>query len=195
MAGRIGTLHLRYRTRRGGSIGAALPPQIDRALQSRLGDALDERLSAMLGTDPTVVVIREVHTRVTIDRSDWSLDSRVVDKVGRASVDAVAAALGAPASDESVVRFADHAEFIGSFIVDLMGGSAWDRWYYGAFHRYRQADERASIHAVLEDNRTHAAGVFGWLARRGQLAAVLARPGAPTRHRRRRQVRCPPERE
>lgn len=178
MQGRIGALHLHYSAPSGGSTVAALAPGLDRALQSGLGDALGERLSSMLGTDTSVVVIRELTARVVMGRSDWSLDSRVVDKISRSSADAVSRVLSGESSPESVVRFADQAEFIGSFILDLIGGSAWERWYYGAFRRYRQSDATATIQAVLTDHRAHAARVFGWLARRGQLATVLAVIGA-----------------
>jgi hypothetical protein len=178
MSSRIGTLHLRYRARRGGPLATAVVPGLDRAMRARLGEALEGRLATILGDDPAVIVIRELNARVAIGRDDWSLDSRAVDRISRASADAVSAALSAPASAEAVMRFADQAEFIGSFIVDLLNASAWDRWYYGAFQRYRQSDAAGTIRAVLDDHAGHAAAVFGWLARRGQLGAVLALLGA-----------------
>ena len=51
------------------------------------------------------------------------------------------------------MRFTGEAEFVGSFLVDLVAGSAWEHWYYGAFHRYRRADADATIRAVLGGER------------------------------------------
>src|SRR5262245_37851282 len=156
MSSRIGALHVRYRSR-GSGLATAMAPHVDRLLASRLGDAIDERLTRALGETTEVVVIRDLKTRVTLARSDWSLDSRVLDQMGRASVDAIAAAIAGPSTTDDVVRFADQAEFVGSFIIDLLGGSAWDRWYYGAFARYHSGDAAGIIAAVLEDNREHVA--------------------------------------
>jgi hypothetical protein len=176
MSSRIGTLHVDYRAN-GRSHLAAMVPQLDRLLAARLGGAIDERLPTLLGNDLEVVVIREVRAQATIRLADWSLDRTLLDAMGRASIDAIGEALAAPPDDDRIVRFADQAEFIGSFIVDLLARSAWERWYFGAFHRYRQSDDAATIGAILDDNRAHAVGVFGWLARRGHLDALLARLG------------------
>src|SRR5207244_4123604 len=149
MQGRIGALHVHYRAAASTSIAAALTPALDRALQGGLGEAIGDRLEVILGDDPSVVVIRELTTTVRIRKADWSLDSRVVDRISHASADAVAFALGTPGPTDDVIRFADQAEFVGTFIVDLIDGSAWDRWYYGAFLRYRQTDPAATLEAVF----------------------------------------------
>ena len=47
-----------------------------------------------------------------------------------------------------VMRFADEAEFIGSFILDLLEETAWDRWYFGAFESYRRGGARESVAVV-----------------------------------------------
>jgi hypothetical protein len=171
---RIGLLHLQYRARRGSTLAVALMPHLDRVLGASLADAIDARLAALVGDAKEVVVIRDLNSRVALGRSDWSLDSRVLDRIGRASADAIVSILGRPAAGDSVVRFADQAEFVGSFILEMLAGTAWDRWYYGAFHRYRQADAAATIAAVLDDNAPDVAAIFGWLERRGRLDAVLA---------------------
>jgi hypothetical protein len=178
MSSRIGSLHLRYRSPGGGSLAAAMAPHLDRLLAARLGDAIDERLTTRLGDDAEVIVIRELTARVAMGRADWSLDSRFVDKIGRASVDAIVSTLGRPASSDSIVRFADQAEFVGSFILDLLAGLAWERWYFGAFTRYRRGDTAETIGAVLQGNHAHAVAIFGWLARRGHLDTVIALLGS-----------------
>jgi hypothetical protein len=177
MDGRIGDLHVRYRTPRGSLATAAGIPAVDRALATRLGDAIAERLGRVLPPDPSVIVVRELTARVALGPSDWSLDARAVDRISRASCAALADVLHADPPD-LVMRFDDEPAFIGSFIVDLLGGTAWDRWYFGAFQRYRDGDMKATLAAVLEDHRQYAPLVFAWLARRGRLAAVLSLIGS-----------------
>jgi len=173
MQDRIGALHLHYRVS-SGSLGAALAPEFDRAVRAGLADALGARMSAMFGDDPSVVVIRELMAPVVVEKSDWSLNSRVVARICAASAASAATLLSRNAPTDLVVRFADEAEFVGSFIVELIAGSAWRHWYYGAFHRYRRADAAATIHAVLAESGVEAARVFAWLSRRGQLSAILS---------------------
>jgi hypothetical protein len=178
MDGRIGDLHVRYRTPRGSVAIAAGVPAVHRALAARLGDAIGERLAHVLPQDAAVIVVRELSARVTLGPSDWTLDARAIDRISRASCAALADVLHADPPPDLVMRFDDEPAFIGSFIVDLLGGTAWDRWYFGAFQRYRDGEVKSTLAAVLEDHRHFVPLVFAWLARRGRLAAVLALIGA-----------------
>ena len=174
MQDRVGTLHLNYSLRRGSTLGPALAPGFDRAVRAGLADALSRRMTAMMGNDTAVIVIRELEATVALGGTDAMLDGRVVDHVCRSAADAVADLLAHDTSPEAVMRFTDQTEFVGSFNVALLEGSAWSRWYFGAFERLRQADTVTTLRAVLEDCGANAARVFGWLSHRGRLAAVLA---------------------
>lgn len=174
MDDRIGALHLHYRIRGGGSLWPALFAGFDRAVRAGLGEALSRRMTAMLGDDKAVIVVREIKAFVALDKTDCTLDSQVVEYISRASAQAVLTMLSGDPPADSVMRFEDQTEFVASFIVALIDGSAWDRWYYGAFHRYRRADPIATLRAVLEESGAEVATVFSWLSRRGHLAALLA---------------------
>lgn len=170
MQPRVGALHVRYRVR--DPSAAALAPSIQRALATRLSDALGQRLEAAFGDDESVIVIRELHGRVNLAGVDRLLDSRVVDRLCAASLDALRDRLSDPDPDV-LMRFADEAEFVGAFILDLLEWLAWDRWYFGAFVRYRRESGAETLRAVLADC-SHVARVYAWLQRRGRLEAVLA---------------------
>lgn len=174
MQDRIGSLHLNHRLRRGGTLGPALAPAIDRAVRAGLADALSRRMHAMMGDDPAVIVIRELHTSVKLGAASAMLDGQIVEQVSRSAADAVAELLAGEVPADKVMRFADQTEFVGSFIVELIEGTAWARWYFGAFDRHRHADTAAALRAVLDDCGAGAARVLGWLSRRGYLDAVLA---------------------
>lgn len=173
---RIGSVHLAYRLRSGGTLGPASVGACDRAIQLGLADAFRRRMSDMLGDDDddSVIVIRELKTSVRLDQGDIALDSHVVDRVSRSLSDAALALVHDDASAASVMRFADQAEFVGSFIVSLIDGSAWSRWYFGAFAQHRRSDDTQTLRAVLEDCGPDAPTVFGWLSRHGHLPPVLA---------------------
>ena len=178
MEGRIGALHVRYRIPPASAGAAALAPGLDRAIRTRLGEAVAARMSLVFGGDPSVVVIRELNTRVALNSRDLTLDSRAIERISRASVDAVADLLHESDTPDAVMRFADQAEFVGSFLLDVLQGTAWDRWYFGAFQSYRRADVRDTIAAVLADRQTECARIFAWLARRGRLRDVIALIGS-----------------
>lgn len=174
MEDRIGTLHLDYRVSGSTSLGQALVPGFDRAVRAGLADALGARMAAMLGEDASVIVIRELSAPVVLDKADCALDARVVERICRSAGDALTTMLSRDPPEEAIVRFADEAEFVGSFILDLIAGAAWERWHYGAFRRYRRADAKTTIRAVLAESGAEVARVLAWLARRGQLDAVLS---------------------
>ncbi|MCE3603659.1 hypothetical protein LXA47_08570 [Massilia sp. P8910] len=193
MIDRIGELHLHYRVSQDRSLASAVSASVDRAVRSGLGEALDARIAALLGDQRAVIVVREIRSSVALGPADWSLDSRVVECISRAAADALLTMLSGNPAPDSVMRFDDQAAFTGAFIVALLEGSAWERWYYGAFHRYRRADPAATLRALLEECGDDITALFGWLARHGHLAALLtlvtprdarrllgaARPAAP----------------
>jgi hypothetical protein len=172
---RIGSLHVTYRVH-GRTLDAALTPGFDRAIQNGLADAVNARLTAMFGDDPAVIVVRELNTALSFDK-ETLLDSRVIERMCASSVDALGRVLARESSSESVIRFADQAEFVGSFIVDLVDGRAWGHWYYGAFRRFRRADPRETIRAILAESGVDAARVVAWLQRHGKLDALMELTG------------------
>lgn len=173
MIDRIGTLNLHYLVGRG-RLAPALTAGLDRALHAGLGDALGRRMPALLGDDKVVTVVRELNATVALAISGATLDSQVVDTFSRACTTALADLLSSDPDGDAVMRFDDETAFAGSFIVALLDGSAWDRWYFGAFHRYRRADARSTLRAVLEESGIVPSALFAWLARHGQLSAMLA---------------------
>ena len=175
MDARIGSLEVRYHTPGLDPDLAARLPALTRALELQLAGALDVDLTAAIGDGRDVYVVRELSVRTALD-DGWILDRPVVERISRASVEAVSVALARPSDD--VKHFADQAEFLCAFIVDELEGTAAGRWYFGAFSAYRRADAAATIEAVLAAHPGHVAATLGRLARHGRLDALLAALGA-----------------
>jgi hypothetical protein len=173
MRDRIGALHLDFRVPRGGSLAAAVPPSVERAVRAGLARALEERLAATFGDDGSVIVVRELASRVALGRPEWSLDVRAVDRICRSSLEAMASLLARSPPDE-VARWPSETDFVGAFVLELLAGTAWDRWYFGAFRRLRRADPRETLEAVLRERGAEAPRLLAWLAARGRLQDVLA---------------------
>jgi hypothetical protein len=172
MHGRIGSLHVRYRVPPGARFGPAAALGIDRALVEEAGEVVADRLNRLLGSDEEVVVVREATARLSLRPSQWSTNGEMLGRFGRAAADAVVDVIAKPPPD-SVVRFADQAEFIGRFLVELWDGTAWDRWYYGAFGPLRRAGTAETAEAVFTEYPDDVPAVLGWLARHDQLSRFL----------------------
>lgn len=173
MQDRVGTLDLNWRLAAGRAAPASLPG-LERTLRAGLGEALGRRLAELRGDGNEVIVIREVEASVALTGVDAALDAHVLDRVGRAAADAVVDLLARDTTPDAVMRFVDQTAFVGAFIADLLDGTAWQRWYFGAFEPLRGVDDAGTLRAVLADCGGGAARVLGWLSRHGRLAAVLA---------------------
>jgi hypothetical protein len=176
MDGRIGTLDLRYLTNGTNPLVAAGLPALTRALERDLAEALDARLTALLGHGREVFVVRELRAETTLAADALALEAPVVEGISRAYADAIVDRLIRP--DDDVVRFQDQAEFVTAFIIDEIEAPAADRWYFGAFRKYRRANAGSTIDAVLAAHPMEVPGILARLARGGRLDAVLALVGA-----------------
>ena len=165
MQGSIGRHHVEYRIGSRSPAAAALLPAIDRALQQALASAIEQRLARALGDDGQVVVIREATAHAVLHARDCALTSAIVDRVSASAADAVVSIVAAPAGSDTVMRFASETEFVGSFIVEVLAGTALNRWFFGPLHKYARDTPAETIAAVLADH--DAAQVLRWLKEHG----------------------------
>jgi hypothetical protein len=73
-----------------------------------------------------------------------------------------------------VVRFGDDAHFRARFLADLVTGSAWQRWYYGAFAPLRDDPVPDAVRRVLAEAGAGSPAVLAALHRLGAAGRVLA---------------------
>lgn len=142
--------------------------------------AYEEALERRLGSDPGVVVLRNVKSRLFLPLDETPTDSQLARRWGEriaASVYRRIAETGP--GDADLVRFEDQADYVAQFLADLVEGNASGRWYYGGF---RYLDGRGVTEAatrVLLDNRDHLSAILVRLARRGVLGRAIAVMDAP----------------
>ncbi len=169
---RVGELHVQCSVRGDVAMAAQLPT-LERALCQQLALALGAGLDAAFGQDAAVLVVRELHGSAVLPAGEAVSDVGLVELVCMSTLQAMERLLRQPAAAGVVMRFEDEAAFTGSFIADLLAGVAWDRWYYGAFRRFREADTATTIRAVLAGAGVPLPRVLAWLSQRGLLPALL----------------------
>ena len=174
MKARVEQVALRYRLPVGAPRVHAQLPSIERALHARLADEIASQLEAVDEGSDEVIVVREATVRVTLRVGEHARDAAALERVSHAAREAVVALLARPADDEEQVRrFDSDAAYAGAFVLELLGGTAWDRWYFDGFVRFRRADPATTIVALLADADTECIALFAWLEQRGRLAEVL----------------------
>jgi hypothetical protein len=174
----MGRLHCRYTL--SGADAADVGARLDRVAAqavTRTGNALQE----LLGDTPAVYVLRDVTTR-----HRWSVTQLSDDELGELWGRGIATALvraiaGDPGGGSNLIRFSDHADYVASFVADLVDGSAWSHWWYGAFTPYAARPRRQALLDVLLEHRAGLAGILAVLYRRGALGRVVDALGEPAR--------------
>ena len=171
MSSRVGTLHAG--TECTGRPRPVSVRRLDRLAAEQLPDELEPALAAF-GAEEAVYVVRRVHARTTVNlttTSDMALAHRWGRDLGRSVAMAIA---NDPGDGTNLVRFASDAEFVASFVADMLAGTAWQRWYFGAFSRHRSESAARAVEAVLVEHRHDLAAVLAELRRRGLLETLLA---------------------
>jgi hypothetical protein len=171
MEGRIGRLHCRYCI----SADSALPliARLDEVGRQALASYCARALDGVMQDNRTVWIVRSVTVPFTLNgkavRDDTILARQWAERITIAVTREVAK--GSDAAN--VMRFDDQADFVAVFLSDLLRGSAWQLWYYGAFERFRNQPTGAAALGVLLENRDHVPQVLARLARMGSLESLL----------------------
>ncbi|MFB9431087.1 hypothetical protein ACFFR8_17055, partial [Streptoalloteichus tenebrarius] len=131
MDAQIATLHCEYLVNAGDPLVAERVHQVAR---TDLATALEAELAPVLDVDPAVYLIRDLVAEVRLDTRAPNLPREWARQLGAA---VVAAITHGGRDHDAVVRFADEAAYLASYLLARVRGSAWDEWYYrplGRFH-------------------------------------------------------------
>jgi hypothetical protein len=174
MNGRVGQLRCRYQI--AGDHGSIAPvsARLDHLARTRVPEALADALNATLGDDPAVYIVRHVTSRVVVNGNEATQDAHLARTWGtRLAHDVLKVLARDPNDGADVVRFEDNAEYVGSFLVDVLAGRAWDKWFYGHFSSLRALGTVALLRAVLEEHHEQLPGILQVVHRRGTLEHLL----------------------
>lgn len=176
MNGRIGHLRNHYRVL--GARGArqdALAARLERVMREQMAASLEAALDEALAGNEAVYVLRQMKVTTLLTAIHDSTDAGVARRCAERLAGAVVRSIAKDDGDgANVIRFDDQADYVAHFIGALLQGSAWERWYYGAFAPLRALSAPEALRAALLDNRQHVPAILGKLHARGELDALLA---------------------
>ena|GEM_PF-5320878 len=166
--------HTRYRIAGDGAGGGMA--RVENGARVRMAEAYEAALDRAFGGDPAVYVLRRVHTEMTVANPTVADETAIAQRWAQQTCAAVVTTVTRRGDDVSaVMRFDDTSDFVAHFLADLLDGSAWERWYYGAFSIYRSMSIDEAIRQVLLDFREHLAAILRRLIALGRWRSTLAR--------------------
>jgi len=174
MEGRFEHLHVRCRTTAVDASRLHFEARLRRIAQNELLPAFEQRLDRVLGSDPTVYVLRSVTTALTLRMGAERLDSQIASDWGVHMARSVVQRI-MYGEDDALKTFANQADFVAHFLDALLHGNAWQTWYYYPFAHLRTLDVPAAAHSLLMEERTSLSEILVALANLGALDILLYR--------------------
>lgn len=173
MDGRIGRLNLRCKTLGAPQNAGALRARLERVAREQLAAEYEAAIGSALGDDPSVYVLRKVNARLSMALDPLTPDRSAARTWGQRAALAAVRTIARQPEGEGLVRFDDQADFVTHFISDLVHGTAWERWFYGAFGALRQLPTRDALVRVLEDNAAEIPAILARLHASGDIDPLL----------------------
>lgn len=180
MNGHIKHLHCHYRVHGNRDTAPQISSRLSRVLKDDLLEAYEEAMDKVFGDDPSVIVIRQLKSRLAIALNDYPNDRQLAERWGgRLAGNLVRRIAAAGEGDEGLIRFNNQAEYVTSYIADLINEYVKHRWYYGAFNYLKGQSKGETIRQVLTDNQRHLGKILSLLQQRGLLQRTLASMDRP----------------
>jgi hypothetical protein len=146
--------------------------RLDQIMRTTLPHECARRLEALLPDDGALVFVRRLDVEAVVDLA--AADDVVTGLWADGVFDRVTQVLARGAGGNDVVHFPDHASYLARFLEDLVGGHAWDRWYYLQLDSLRALPTGAAVREVLVRDIAEADAAMVTLAATGRLGAVLS---------------------
>ncbi len=172
MDGRIGHLQYRYHVLGDQNAMAAVKQRLDHLAQTDMVQRWEAALDLNFADDPTVYVLRQLNVRLVLATGET--DTMIVKQWETHLTRAVIHAIQEEDEDsQNLVTFPNQADYITHFLIDLVEGQAWDRWFYGAFADLESLSVQDALLRVLEDNHSYLGLIMASLYQHGSLDNVL----------------------
>jgi hypothetical protein len=174
MDGHVGRLHCRYRSMTNSPADAQFAVRLNRVAKERLPEALADALDRALGEDTGVYVLRSIKCDLFFNADANADEAQLARAWGERIAATLVRTIHLAGSGSRVVRFADRADQIASFIIDLLRGQAWTSWFHHAFDHLRSRDAKTALYVVLTESGSDLGAVLISLHRRGVFEKVCA---------------------
>lgn len=130
---------------------------------------------AFVESDPSLYFIKRLDVSMDVNVG-WEAE-QLARHFAKRTIQHLYAEVGSAGNGSNVVRFRNPAEYLASFLSDLVQGQAWTKWYYSPFDGVRVLPLSAAIRTVLENHAAHALSALHALDSQGlrQLFTSLTR--------------------
>jgi hypothetical protein len=145
--------------------------QAKRVATEGLCAAYGESLERLTEFDPTVYVVRRITLRLALRFQDTSSDEQLAGSWGQGLARTVLKQVHDGQTE--CVRFGNQAEFMACFLMDLLAGQAWQKWYYGPFRAYQRDQVSTTIQTLLSEQRAHLNALLTYLHQEHRLEETL----------------------
>lgn len=174
----IGSLHCRYFVTEPAQ-GVELVNCLDRVARERLPESMMEALDSALAHDSTVYIVRSVKAQLALQAEGSFTDQEIGQQWGKCLARAVMRAIsGDRSGSANLVTFTSEADYTAQFIVDLIRGTAWERWFYAPFSYLRNDLPSTAIQRILAERSDQAPLILKQLQARGAIADVVSTMGS-----------------
>ncbi|HWX36626.1 MAG TPA: hypothetical protein VNZ53_55585, partial [Steroidobacteraceae bacterium] len=174
MDGHVGRFHCRYRSMTNSPADAQFAARLNRVAKESLPGSLEIALDRALGEDPAVYILRSAKCDLFFNEDAQADDAQLASEWAEKIAFAVVRTIRGAEDGSNVVRFADRADQIASFIVDLLRGEAWASWFHDAFDHLRKHDFRTALSMALGESGRDLTAVLVFLRRRGFFEKVVS---------------------
>lgn len=135
------------------------PERVSRQVAEAAERNLVPTLCAMLErsfaeSDPSLCFIKRIDLSMDVNIG-WEAE-QLARHLAKGTIQHLYAEVGGAGNSSNVVRFRNPAEYLASFLNDLVQGHAWSRWYYGPFDGIRVLPLSTALRTVLENHADHA---------------------------------------
>jgi hypothetical protein len=121
--------------------------QLDAAARGALAASLRASMQHVASDDPSLWFVRRMDVAVVVNAA-WNHE-QIADAWSRRIQTAVQATIARGAETESVVRFDDESAYLRQFLLEIVHGTAWSRWYYRRFEGLRALAPSGVIRSAL----------------------------------------------
>ena len=171
MDGRVAQLDVTLRIDAGLTTTSGLAERLKDVARDAVISTYAHRMDLILGDDPHVYVLRDVDCPVSLAVGAGTVDADLAARWGAGLAAGVVKAI--ERADADRVVFDDQADYVAAFVVDLLSGLAWERWYFGPFHAQRDRPVAEALRNILRENHACLPAIMRSLERRDALERVL----------------------
>lgn len=144
----IHRLHARYLVPADHPWPDTVRTKLDGIAHRKLRDAVASALSrALPDSAADIWLIRSL--QLDVDLNLDSSEEQLANRWAQQAAASLAAVLKGEADAHEVLHFPNRAAYLAHFLLDLVEGSAWDKWYYRSFEGLRPLPPSAALRTVI----------------------------------------------